>query len=244
MAAGIDALIFDLDGTLVDSIADIGQAMNSVLAELSLPPHGMEAYKAFVGEGAEHLVLRSIRAAMGVDGRSTQADQLPAPLPELVNAYRTAYGRVGNAHSRPYPGIAAMLDQVTESGRKMAVLSNKRDEFSKSLVAHVLGRWPFVEVRGELEGIPRKPHPASALELAQRLGVPPERVALVGDTSIDMATARSAGMVPIGVLWGFRSEAELRNAGAWDLLKHPSDLAPALHRFVSRETWEAHIADR
>lgn len=213
----IDALIFDLDGTLADSIADIGVAMNGVLAELSLPPHDVEAYKAFVGEGAENLVLRAVAPA-----------PLPRPLPELVESYRLHYAALEHANSTPYPGIDAMLDGVVASGRKMAVLSNKRDDFTKHLVAQQFSRWPFVDVRGERDGVPRKPDPTAALELAKALGVPPARIAFVGDTPIDMGTARHAGMIPVGVLWGFRSRAELTASGARFLLQHPQELLPLL----------------
>lgn len=228
MAVRLDALIFDLDGTLADSIADIGEAMNAVLSELSLPPHGTEAYKAFVGEGAENLTRRAVRAAQGRDWRSVSEEGLPRPLPELVESYRVHYAAQEHAHSTLYPGIEAMLDGVVASGRKMAVLSNKRDDFTRHLVAHAFGRWPFVDVRGERDGVPRKPDPTAALELALELNVLPERIGFVGDTPIDVGTALRAGMIPIGVLWGFRSRAELTEAGAKFLLQRPEDLLPLL----------------
>ena len=224
----ISALIFDLDGTLADSIGDIGEAMNAVLAELSLPPHSMEAYKAFVGEGAENLARRSVKAAQGRDWRDPSADGLPRPLTELTESYRAHYAKLEHANSTPYPGIDRMLDGVVAAGRKMAVLSNKRDEFTKHLVAHAFGRWPFADVRGERDRVPRKPDPTAALEIAKTLGVPPEKIGFVGDTPIDIGTARRAGMVPIGVLWGFRSRTELKEAGAAVLLDRPEDLLPLL----------------
>jgi phosphoglycolate phosphatase len=228
VAVRIDALIFDLDGTLADSIADIGGAMNAVLAELSLPPHSLDAYKAFVGEGAQNLARRSVRAALGLDWRSSSSDGLPRPLAELVESYRVQYGKLEHANSTPYPGIDVMLDGVVASGRKMAVLSNKRDDFTKHLVSHAFGRWPFVEVRGERDGVQRKPDPTAALQLAVALDALPERIGFVGDTPIDVATARNAGMIPIGVLWGFRTREELTSAGAKFLLEHPKDLLPLL----------------
>lgn len=228
MELAVDALIFDLDGTLADSIADIGEAMNSVLAELSLPPHSLETYKVFVGEGATNLARRAVRAALGLDWREASTEGIPRPLAELTESYRVHYARLEHAHSTAYPGIDVMLDGVVASGRKMAVLSNKRDDFTRHLVAHAFGRWPFVDVRGEREGVPRKPDPTAALELAELLGVAPQRIGFVGDTPIDMGTARQAGMVPIGVLWGFRSRAELVEAGARFLLQHPQELLPLL----------------
>ena len=224
----IDALIFDLDGTLADSIADIGEAMNAVLAEVKLPPHSLDAYKQFVGEGAENLARRAARAAAGLDWKVAFDEGLLRPLPELVESYRVHYGALEHANSSLYEGIAAMLDGVVASGRKLAVLSNKRDDFTKHLVHQQLGRWPFVDVRGEREGVPRKPDPTAALELALELNVLPERIGFVGDTPIDMATARRAGMIGIGVLWGFRTRAELTEAGARFLLERPLDLLPLL----------------
>lgn len=228
MVVRLDALIFDLDGTLADSLADIGEAMNAVLAELSLPPHDLEAYKVFVGEGAENLTRRAVRAAQGLDWRSPSTEGLPRPLPDLVESYRVHYARQEHGRSSLYPGVDAMLDGVVASGRKMAVLSNKRDDFTKHLVEQEFARWPFVDVRGERDGVPRKPDPTAALELALALNVLPARIGFVGDTPIDVGTARAAGMVPIGVLWGFRSRAELTQAGAKFLLEHPKDLLPLL----------------
>jgi phosphoglycolate phosphatase len=228
MAVRIDALIFDLDGTLADSIADIAEAMNAVLSELSLPAHPQDAYKAFVGEGAENLARRAVRAALGLDWRSPSSDGLPRPLPDLVEAYRVHYGAQEHAHSTPYQGIDRMLDGVVASGRKMAVLSNKRDDFTRHLVTHAFARWPFIDVRGEREGVPRKPDPTAALELALELNVLPQRIGFVGDTPIDVGTALAAGMVPIGVLWGFRTRAELTLAGAKFLLERPEDLLSLL----------------
>lgn len=224
----IDALIFDLDGTLADSISDIGVAMNQVLAEHSLPPHSLEAYKTFVGEGAENLVRRSVRAAQGRDWRLVDDAALPGGLAALTESYRVHYGQLEHVGSTPYPGIDRMLDGVVASGRRMAVLSNKRDDFTKHLVAHAFGRWPFVDVRGERDGVPRKPDPTAAWELALELNVLPERIGFVGDTPIDVGTAKRAGMISIGCLWGFRSREELTAAGAQILLERPEGLLPLL----------------
>ncbi|MFZ5444669.1 MAG: HAD family hydrolase [Myxococcota bacterium] len=224
----IDALIFDLDGTLADSIADIGTAMNELLKGLRLGPHPFDAYKAFVGEGAEHLVRRAVRAAQGLDWRVIDDAALPRPLAELTEGYRVEYAKLEHAGSTPYEGIDRMLDGVVAAGKKMAVLSNKRDDFTKHLVAHQFGRWPFVDVRGERDGVPRKPNPTAALELALSLNVLPERIAFVGDTPIDVMTARNAGMIPVSALWGFRTREELTAAGTKFLLERPEDLLSLL----------------
>jgi phosphoglycolate phosphatase len=121
-----------------------------------------------------------------------------------------------------------MLDGVVASGRRMAVLSNKRDDFTKHLVAQAFGRWKFVDVRGEREGVPRKPDPTAAFELALELNVLPERIGFVGDTPIDVKTAKAAGMISIAALWGFRSRDELERAGAAHFLERPASLLQLL----------------
>jgi phosphoglycolate phosphatase len=225
----LDAFIFDLDGTLADSIGDIGEATNSVLAAHGLKGHGAEAYKRFVGEGAEVLVRRAFSASLGGDWHDPTLNvKLPAPLPDLVEAYRLAYDAQDHRLSLPYPGVDVMLDGVAAARRRMAVLSNKRDDFTKHLIHKQFSRWVFADVRGERDGVPRKPDPSAAIELALALNVLPARIGFVGDTPIDMRTARSAGMVPIGALWGFRTRDELLEGGARHLLEVPADLLKLL----------------
>lgn len=219
-----DAVIFDLDGTLADSLADIGGAMNRLLASLALPAQPLESYKHFVGEGAEHLVRRAVRAAQGLDWQQVDDDALPQPLAQLTDRYRVQYDGLQDAASHPYAGIPELLDALTAAGKKLAVLSNKRDDFTRRLVARTFGRWRFADVRGEREGVPRKPDPTAAFELSLALNVLPERIAFVGDTAIDMGTALRAGMIGVGVLWGFRDRRELEAAGARAVIAHPSEL--------------------
>jgi phosphoglycolate phosphatase len=224
----VDALIFDLDGTLADSLKDIGTACNALLARYQRPAHELARYREFVGEGGATLVRRAFKAAQGLDWRADDLEGLPAPLPQLVAEYSRAYEEVGHRFSRPYPGIPELLRAVSATGRRMAVLSNKRDDFTRHLVALLFGPTTFTAVRGEREGVPRKPDPTAAFELALALNVLPERIGFVGDTAIDMRTARSAGMVPLGVLWGFRGREELLAAGARRLLAAPAELLGAL----------------
>ncbi|MFO0597555.1 MAG: HAD family hydrolase [Myxococcaceae bacterium] len=221
----IHALIFDLDGTLADSIGDIGTAMNEVLRGLGLREHSLTDYKRFVGEGAEVLVRRAVAASRGEE---VERVTLPRPVAELCEAYRVAYAKLEHAQSAPYPGIAGLLGALQQRGTRLAVLSNKRDDFTRHLVEHAFPEVRFADVRGEREGVPRKPDPTAAFELSLALDVMPHRIGFVGDTAIDMKTAVNAGMIPIGVLWGFRSREELVGAGARHLLAQPSDLLALL----------------
>ncbi|MFT3709433.1 MAG: HAD family hydrolase [Archangium sp.] len=215
----IHAVIFDLDGTLADSIADIGTAMNAVLASLKLEPHSLDRYKSFVGEGAEVLVTRSVLA---------RTPSLPRPVVELCEAYRAEYAKLEHESSTLYPGVEAMLDGLVARRIPMAVLSNKRDDFTKHLVEQALSRFHFADVRGEQVGVPRKPDPTAAYELALALNTIPANIGFVGDTAVDMKTALAAGMTPIGAVWGFRGRSELEASGAKFFLETPTDLLKLL----------------
>lgn len=206
------AFIFDLDGTLLDSLSDIAGAVNDVLADYGYSQHSLADYRRMVGEGVEHLV----RAALPVFAHER--------LGEVVAAYRVRYFERMTLNTRPYPGISQLLDGLTARGFSMAVLSNKRDDFTVALVRDVLHRWKFADVRGERTGVARKPDPTSALEIAKRLGTPPAECFFVGDTPIDMMTAAAAGMTSIGVTWGFRTEPELKIAGARHLVNDPAQV--------------------
>lgn len=212
------AVIFDLDGTLLDTLEDIADAMNSVLAEDGLPTHPIEAYRTFVGDGVRALARRTLPDGV-TDGESI--DRFTARM-------REAYARNWNAKTAPYPGVPELLDAVVARGTKMAVLSNKPDDFTKLCVEELLPRWRFDVVVGHRDGIPLKPDPGGAIEVAALLGVAPQRILYVGDSGMDMQTAVAAGMTPLGVLWGFRSRKELLDAGAAALASVPRDIVSFL----------------
>ncbi|MGO9831745.1 MAG: HAD family hydrolase [Myxococcaceae bacterium] len=208
------AVIFDLDGTLVDSLGDIAAAMNRSLAARGFPTHPLSAYRTFIGEGVRKLVERALPSGDAAERAA------------VLEAYQADYALHLLESSTPYPGIPELLDALTAQRLPMAVLSNKPDAPTRQLVEALLGRWPFRAVAGERPGVPRKPDPAAALELARAMDVAAAHVSFVGDTLVDMATARAAGMRPLGVLWGFRAE-EVAAAGV-PTVQHPSELLPLL----------------
>ncbi len=184
------AVIFDLDGTLLDSVGDIAAAVNQVLAEVGLPGHPLASFYAMVGEGAEMLLQRAVA---------------PAQLrPEWLTRYKALYLQRMYDQTRVYPGIGEALAQLAGAGLPLAVLSNKPHEATVALVHHYFPKVPWREVAGQRPSWPRKPDPAAALYLSQKLGVPPGDCWFVGDTAVDLQTAQNAGMRPLGVTWGFR----------------------------------------
>ncbi len=211
------AALFDLDGTLLDTIQDIGNAMNRVLARFELPTHDIAFYKTAVGNGSERLVRRSLPEG----GDDTGHEAL---VQSCYGAFLDEY-RNGLANTtRIYDGIPDLLDALKARRFPMAILSNKPHPFTIRLVDHLLYTWFFEFVAGSKPGVPKKPDPTAAVEISRHLNVRPQDVLYFGDTATDMETARAAGMVPIGVLWGFRGEAELRDAGAEILIEHPQQI--------------------
>lgn len=211
----IRGVIFDLDGTLLDSLGDIGGAMNDALAARGWPTHPLSAYLRFVGDGVEMLARRA--APQGTDD-----------IGKLVDEYRALYAARMERETKPYPGITAMLDALQARGLELAVLSNKRDDFTVELVRRQLSKWRFADVRGERREVPRKPDPTAALQLAAVMKLKPQEIAFVGDTPIDVKTAVGAGMLPVAVLWGFRTREELTAAGAKHVIERPEQLLTLL----------------
>jgi phosphoglycolate phosphatase len=217
------AVLFDLDGTLLDTLDDLADATNQALRELGLPEHPVEAYKYFIGDGVENLVRRAV-----------PADRCePALVLQCAARMRQEYAQRWDQKTRPYPGVPELLDTLAARGLPMAVLSNKPDEFTKLCVAKLLPRWSFAAVVGQRAAVPKKPDPAGARKIAEQLGLAPAEILYLGDTNTDMRTAVSAGMYPVGALWGFRTAEELLAHGAQALLEKPSDLLRLLP--VNRE---------
>jgi len=207
----IKAVVLDLDGTLLNTLDDIADSANRVLLNVGLPTYPVDRYRYFVGEGLQRLVERIIPD----DKRSRDM------VDRLIRDFREDYGRNWKVKTALYDGIEEMLDGLQLRGVRLGVLSNKPHEFTVICVREFFGEWEFKAVLGQQEGRPRKPDPAGALEAAGMLGCEPSEVLYVGDTATDMKTARAAGMVPVGALWGFRTEEELRQSGAAYIFNRP-----------------------
>ena len=212
------AVIFDLDGTLLDSIYDIAFCANTVLSELGLPLHSVDDYKRLVGDGFLNLARKVL----------PETHHSPETISHYIDRYRELYLTRWNHSSNVYPGIVELLTELVRQDTLLAVLSNKRDDFTKRCVEWYFSAVPFREVRGERTGTPIKPDPTSALEIAHTLGVSPNECLFVGDSEIDIKTAINAGMTPIGVLWGFRPRHVLEAAGATRLISEPGELLTAM----------------
>jgi phosphoglycolate phosphatase len=208
------AVLFDLDGTLVDTFTDIARAVNAVLKTHGYPVHEEETYKQMVGEGMERLVER----ALPVDART------PAVIERCLQSVKQEYARRWTNHTRPYQGIPQLLTTLEEMHVPLAILSNKPHEFTILTVRRFLSQWRFDMIVGARDGQPKKPDPAMAIDIADRLHIPPAEVLFLGDTGIDMQTAVAAGMFPVGALWGFRDTEELLTNGAVALVKTPLDV--------------------
>lgn len=215
---GYRAAIFDLDGTLLDTLQDLTDSFNEALTRHGFPPHPPRVYRSLIGSGARRLVERAV-------GGDTPPDELSQDVVEAVlSVFTERYRKTLDCRTRPYDGVPELLNRLAARGIRLAVLSNKSDDCTKALVARFFPDIRFEAVLGLRPCIPAKPDPASALEIADGMGVEPGKIVYVGDSGSDMTTACRAGMVPAGVLWGYRDREELLEAGARYLSSRPEDL--------------------
>ena len=212
------AIIFDLDGTLLNTLEALANSMNHVLKSQGLPVHEVEEYKYLLVKGMYNLAQKALPPEKREESFIKYCQQL----------MQEEYGKRWADTTRPYDGIPELLDKLTALRYKLAVLSNKPHEFTIQIVEKLLGRWKFDAVFGEREGIPRKPDPTAALEIAKLLNIAPEKFVYVGDSGVDMKTAKSAGMYAVGALWGFREADELLENGADVLIEKPLELLEIL----------------
>ena len=208
------AVLFDLDGTLLNTLEDVAGSVNHGLEKLGFPRHPVAEYKNLIGEGRDVLAMK----ALPENHRDAETGK------KLLALINTNYAIHWADHTRPYPGIPELLDALTARAIKITVLSNKADDLTNICVTKLLARWHFALVAGSRPNIPNKPAPAGAIQLAKQAGISPTEFLYLGDSDIDMKTAVGAGMYPIGAGWGFRSEQELLGAGAKAVIKQPEEL--------------------
>jgi phosphoglycolate phosphatase len=208
------AVVFDMDGTLLDTLADLGDAMNRVLEQYGFATHPVDAYRHFVGSGANRLVARALPA-------NAQDEDMKA---KCLQAFLREYEAGWQIKTCLYEGVPELLDALTARNIPMAVLTNKPQAFAELCMKEFLSRWDFALTVGQMPGVPVKPDPAGPRQVIRHLGVQPDEILYLGDTDVDMFTAVNAGMHPVGVLWGFRPESELLESGAAATLTHPMEL--------------------
>ncbi len=206
-------IIFDLDGTLLDTLADLADSANYTMEQMGYQTYPLESYRYFVGNGVPKLLERCLPK----DKRTE----------ENISAARKLFSEYYNIHfadkTRPYDGVNELLENLKKSGVKMAVASNKSDEFTQSIVKRFFGN-VFDIVQGGKADVPKKPAPDIAFGIMERLGAVPENTYFAGDSNVDMYTAKNAGLTAIGCLWGFRTKEELLDSGANFLAEKPSDI--------------------
>lgn len=208
------AVIFDLDGTLLDTLADLAGSANRVLASRNFSTHPQQAYNLFVGDGSKLLMTRAL-----------PQDQRKLPVIDAcLDAFIADYGQHWDKATHPYDGIIDLIDALQSRAIKISVVTNKPHRFTGAMMDHFFKGRPFFPILGQQEGIPKKPHPQQALVAAEKMGVSPESCIFLGDSAVDMETAQRAGMQPVGAGWGFRSVRELTAAGATSVLSHPLEL--------------------
>ena len=209
-----EAVLFDLDGTLLDSISDLAYSMNEILARRGYPGHTPDDYKHMIGWGMRELIAHAL----------PEAAQDEETINAVQQEMKTAYRQNSKRSSYPFAGVIPLLAALSKNGMRLGILSNKVDEFAKEMAAYYLSDFSFDVVLGQRAGVPIKPNPAAALEAAEIMKVAPQRVIYVGDSDVDMQLAQNAGMYGVGAVWGYRGREELAQNGAQFLADTPEDI--------------------
>ena len=212
----VKVIIFDLDGTLADTLQDLADTMNHCLQELGFATHKTQDYKMMVGTGSRELCRKALPPE-----RADLTDK-------LLEMNLTRYARHYLDKTKPYPGIVRMLQDLKSQGLHLAVLSNKPDDFVKLICRQLFAPDSFEIVLGQHDGLPCKPDPAGVLDILRQMQAAPDEAIYVGDSGTDMTTAIAAGVRAVGVSWGFRDRSELLTAGAYHIIDKPSELLELL----------------
>ncbi|SHL47532.1 HAD family hydrolase [Flavobacterium saccharophilum] len=210
-------IIFDLDGTLVNSLEDISDAMNTVLTNLNYPTHTYDAYQYFIGSGLRNLVSKALPAS------NNSENEIEVCFENMIAEYR----EICTLKTKPYAGIVELLDNLVSRDIKLAVFSNKADELTKKIASEIFPNYFNTAVGLSSETL-KKPNPFEALEISKNWNLKTEEIIFIGDSDIDMLTATNANMFPLGVSWGYRTEDELLASGAKLVINTPSDLIEIL----------------
>ncbi len=218
-------IIFDLDGTLIDSLKDIALNCNIVLETLGYKTHELNDYKNFVGDGARILVQNALP-------KDISNEQLEIAL-EL---FKEVYEKNLHHNTYLYDGIEELLQSLVFKNYKIAILSNKPHKFTNLYANKLLPNIPFVDIVGQKEEVPKKPDPFAALQIASKFQLAPGDILFIGDTPTDMQTAKNSNMIAVGVAWGFRTQNELINNGADYIIQTPAELLELLNQLSNHSS--------
>ncbi len=211
--------IFDLDGTLTDTLESLTYSVNETLKEMKLPAIEDEQCRMFVGNGARVLLEKSLKAA---------GDRNNSRIDEAMERYGRIFGENCTYHVEPYDGIRTMLGELKSRGIKIAVLSNKPHQQAVDVVENIFGKGIFTYVLGQCDDIPRKPDPSGVFVVLDKMHLNADECLYIGDSEVDIATGSAAGVDTVGVEWGFRSKEVLKRAGAAQTIEKPSELLSLL----------------
>lgn len=204
--------IFDLDGTLLNSIFDLGEACNHALRQMGYSQHPIPAYNFMVGNGVRKLIERA------------QPDASPETVEKLFKLFREYYDEHCTVHTKPYTGIPELLRELRDRGVSIAVASNKYEEAARKIVTHYFPDIDFASIQGQVEGRPTKPDPSIVFSVLEEIPTPKAEVLYIGDSGVDMETARRACVESVGVTWGFRPVSELKGAYANHIVNSPAEI--------------------
>ncbi len=215
----IKGAIFDLDGTLLNTLESIAKAGNEMLGSFGFSPAPMKQYGVFAGDGADVLVERALRYS---------GDTELSLLEEAKQRYREFFREFCSYRVTPYEGIVPLLEELTNNNIRLAICTNKPHENAVRLIKEYFGDNRFTAVLGQREGFPKKPDPTGIATILSQWGISPEECVYLGDSDVDMKTGNNAGCLTVGVLWGFRDKEELLANGADHVIANPMDLIPLL----------------